>query len=116
MDKKLEDLLTGLAYSNFYLKYEKLKGRPELLVAKVSDVVHIGPKSGALGFECGQGATAYTVYCVSSDTPGVIDVYVPPLPAAVIRKYAIHQERHTMPKTEMRSVPVRDYKSMASQR
>ncbi len=116
MDKELEELLRDLASSNFYFQYKTLEDEAGLLVAKLGDAVHIGPKCGTLSFDCSQGASAYPVLCINSYKPGVIGVRTLRLNPSVFGYYIIHQTIETMPKVTTQTVSTKDYKRLASKR
>ncbi len=110
MNKDLESILKGLAFSNFYSR-----GPEELKVTVDGVIVHLGPSEGVLEFECGDGATAYTVACISSKIPGRITVH-PPWKLKSSYTYVVHQTPQTFPETEVNVISMSEYQALAGKR
>ena len=115
MEQRLEELLKGLAFSNFYFHFDREGDPTELIVAEYKGLVNIGPDKGFLRFECGQGASARTVTSLASDKPGVIRIY-PPLELTCGHKYLVHQNRTTFPSVAIEIISVREYQKLAGKR
>lgn len=110
MNQDLECILQGLACSNFYIS------GPEKLKVTVDGItVHLGPHEGILEFECGDGATAYTVACINSKTPGRITVH-PPLKLKSSYTYIIHQTPQTFPEADVKVISMAEYQALAGRR
>ncbi len=117
MNKELEDMLQGLAFSNFYLKLEKgscVNPATKLLVGRGTDrnYCHIAPEEGNIGFECGERASANPIGACWSEQPGVIRVRPDPETCLSCQEYFVHQTRDTFQVADFEVITVEEYRNL----
>jgi hypothetical protein len=141
MQNELEEMLRGLAYSNFYFTYRNedldktilvgkipaqdtdLKDLPNALSASEPYLVCVAIKESNIQFHCGS-ASAYKVMSLGSSMPGIIRVTLAHAQDHgrewKYRHYDIHQNPETLieriPANQLMQCSVREYKLLASQK
>ncbi len=106
--KTIEDIIRGLAHSNFHLKFDRRSDPGGIMVGKQEHRKIIGPEEGTLRYEHSHDK-GENIFGCCSNKPGVVYVFTNR------GTYVVHQTTETMPRIKYEICDISTYRKVVNE-